>query len=154
MKYLKTYEEVIQPIGISDEIFQTIKDICLDLEDEEFSITCLSSSNFQAITNMDPDSREKTKSIRDKLVGYVSITKQNNGLQEFTLSEIIDTVNRIKTYLGDRFYYSMSVTPGSGDPFRLSGKARLINLEAQYWYNTKSLPEDTKILKTLIIFNI
>ena len=91
MKHLKT-KILFEKVDVY-EMAEDIKDICLEIEDEGFSI---SYGNYNYFRN---------------LAGNIVITKGGKGgsvaddslLNEFKYSEVVDVVDRLKSYIGDRF---------------------------------------------------
>lgn len=94
MKYIKLFEN-------NDEMIQTLKDICLDLEDEGFVIVYNKTDGFNTSHSMDRRSYEMVKNIKYRMINYIS--KLNERC--FSSSEVKDTIDRIENYLGDKFYY-------------------------------------------------
>jgi len=96
MRYLKTFNE-----SITTEIDETIKDICLELEDNEFNV------EISAIT--DPGLISYAGSV--KLDLSILIIKKNTYYNStgqivkrmFDMEDIEEVSNRIKDYLGDKF---------------------------------------------------
>lgn len=118
----------------NDDIIQTLEDICLDLKDEGFTIRIIQSkiSNSEIL---------KISKINEKKeISYLYIAMNPTMLIPHKLSTIKETIDRIKSYLHDKFICSVSTIKEKNIP--------------THWVDTDSLSGDDEILKTIVIFNI
>jgi len=89
MRYIKTYNE-----SNSNEMVDTIKDICIELEDDGFSVEIKKSH----------DSGTTSLFIRRYSKGAINRIGQSNTLS-FTFDEVGDVVKRIADYVGNKLRY-------------------------------------------------
>lgn len=102
MKYLKLFEDIED----NEEIKKVIEEICYDITDDGFIVRQREDSFFSEMSNQDYLTKQKMKEIAGESVNFIQIYK-NDQIDKFMFSEIKETVERIKVYLGDRLYYSM-----------------------------------------------
>jgi len=90
MKYLKTFNESLKDDNQNDEVFDTIKDILLELEDLKFTVnTKMFSDSYDVVIN---------KPIVPVLVTQIP----DERFPKFNISEIRDAVERIYDYLPNK----------------------------------------------------
>lgn len=112
MKYLKTYES-------QDPIDETLKDICLDLEDDGYSII-YSGWRGELSTKWGVDNHNVNR--------YLFISK--SGMK---IDEIEGTLQRIKNFLGDNFHhFAYVVSPVDRHKYDLSLNPEVINSKNIY----------------------
>lgn len=141
MRYIKMFEDIDKV-----EDLQTLEDICIDLEDDGFDVFYSRSIGFKT-SHKNHDVTRKIDDLDGKEINYIQIQKirwgDDNrilGKIDFAPSEIKDTIDRIKNYLGDRFYYVMFFSWDSG--------ARKYK-----WCGTRSLLDNDSIWKAIIIYD-
>lgn len=100
MEHLKAYESFINGIKQTETIL-TLKDICLELEDEGFSIH-FNKASYR---------------IRLSICKY-----DESSLVDFYWKEVDDVVNRIINYLSDRLVGMTYLKSGGGNFKRIDPK--------------------------------
>lgn len=106
MKHLETYESTNNPFI---EMVEYIKDICLDIKDEGFSVNVTRESywksNNKNLTNRFSASHKNDPTSKKLLMIKVSISKNPDKYvytrESFNASKAKDTFIRIVNYLGD-----------------------------------------------------
>lgn len=100
MKHIKEIFEDFES-DESEDVLQTLKDICQDIKDDGFTINFINNYYISKSrwTSIYPD-------LSNSGVDLLEISKPK--LKCFKLSEVKDVVDRIKLYLGNNFNYCMT----------------------------------------------
>ena len=89
MKYIKS-----KKIFESSEVVDTVKDICLELEDDGLNVEHFTESSLIKGSNL----------LLNYNVIYISSTNWVKGKETFKYSVVEEVIERLKEYLGDRIH--------------------------------------------------
>lgn len=89
MKYIKS-----KKIFESSEVVDTVKDICLEIEDDGLNVEHFTESSLI----------KGRKEITNYNVIYISSTNWVKGKETFKYSVVEEVIERLKEYLGDRIH--------------------------------------------------
>lgn len=133
MKYLKRFED----LNTHDNIISDLKDICLELSDNGFTIDIVHGSISSYVTIYKPN-------------------KYNSNYKEFDTNEISETLDRIEEYLGDKWVDTSLSKSGSGYHYSHEVNTKVIIAEVEFklanknpYFNIKPFSESKGMKDTI-----
>lgn len=144
--------KIFEDFESESDRLQTLRDICVDIRDEGFACT------FHESVIKNPEILKICPDLKDKRSNFINIYKPHNETSQthesvihFKISDVKETTDRIKNYLGDRLNCCVFGLSYNAYTTNMSWSSTMPLRDA--YYLEKFVASDDDIWKVIVIYN-